>query len=335
MRVLVVGQGLAGTWTAWYLLQAGVDVHVVDPNVSTTSSRVAAGLITPITGRRLHTTWKGAVVTPAAYEAYRQIEDRYNVRILAQRPLRRIFRDPDMPGLFAKRCLTDEFDWLRVASIEPGRHNGVDYPYGGFEVDAATVDTNVFLDTMRLALSVEHGTIDPEAWQQLEQDYDAVIWCDGWTAQRHPLWSWLPFAPVKGEILDVHIDGLNIDHVLSAGIWLIPMGNARYRLGSTYDWDTLDAEPTQAARAWLLDQARLLIQRDIIVERHRAAVRPSSHMRRPYVGPHPQQARQVICNGFGTKGSLLAPWVCRGLADFLVHATPLDAEIDVRQWWKS
>ncbi|MBU3740960.1 MAG: FAD-binding oxidoreductase [Candidatus Kapabacteria bacterium] len=335
MRVLVVGQGLAGSWTAWYLRAAGVDVHVIDPNASTTSSRVAAGLITPITGRRLHTTWKGSVVTPAAYDAYRHIEERFSVRILDRRPLRRVFRDPDMPALFAKRCTTDEFDWLRVAPIEPGRHDVVDYPFGGFEVDAATVDTNVFLDTMCHALSVEHGVIDPETWKQLEDTYDTVVWCDGWTAQHHPLWSWLPFAPVKGEILDVHIDGMHLDHILSAGIWLIPMGEARYRLGSTYDWDTLDDIPTTAARDWLLEQGRHLVQRDIVVERHRAAVRPSSHMRRPYVGPHPVHPRHIICNGFGTKGSLLTPWVCKVLAEFIVQATPLDSEIDVRQWWKA
>ncbi len=335
MRALVVGQGLAGSWTAWFLRQAGVTVRIVDPNHPTTSSRVAAGLITPITGRRLHTTWKGAVVTPEAYTAYQEIEQRSAARILHRRALRRIFRDADMPALFAKRMQTDEFDWLRVSLIEAGQHDGISYPFGGFEVDAATVDTAAFLDVMRDELHVDHGTVDVNTWRALEAEYDAVVWCDGWTAMQHPLWSWLPFAPVKGEILDVHVPGMTIDHVLSAGIWMIPMGNERYRLGSTYDWDTLDDVPTEAAREHLLTQAEQLIQRRPVVEGHRAAVRPSSHMRRPYVGPHPLYPRQYICNGFGTKGSLLTPWVCRHLVDTIVAAAPLDIEIDVRQWWKA
>lgn len=333
MRVLVVGQGLAGSWVAWYLRKRAVSVTVVDPGIATTSSRVAAGLITPITGRRLHTTWKGAVVTPVAYAAYADVEATFDVRVLDKRPLRRIFRDASMPALFATRCATDEFDWLRVAALQPGTYDGVDFPHGGFEVDAAAVETTVFLDTMRATLGVTPETVDVARWSDLDREYDTVIWCDGWTAQRHPLWEWLPFAPVKGEILDVHIQGFSIDHMLSAGIWLVPRGNDRYRLGSTYDWDTLDDVPTEHARTTLLEQARQLLQRDIVVEGHRAAVRPASHMRRPYVGRHPVYPRHVICNGFGTKGSLLTPWVAQHLVEHLVDALPLDAEIDVQQWW--
>jgi glycine/D-amino acid oxidase-like deaminating enzyme len=187
---------------------------------------------------------------------------------------------------------------------------------------------------MRTALNVVSDTIDGTQWKQLEHNHDVVVWCDGWTAQEQPLWSWLPFAPVKGEILDVHIEGFSIDHMLSAGIWLVPRGNERYRLGSTYDWDNLNDIPTELAKTSLIAQATHLLQRAITVEGHRAAVRPASHMRRPYVGPHPLFPRQYICNGFGTKGSLLTPWVARHLVDHLVDATPLDAEIDVRQWWR-
>jgi glycine/D-amino acid oxidase-like deaminating enzyme len=269
-----------------------------------------------------------------AYEAYAEIESRFGVSVLDQRPLRRIFRDASMPALFAARCATDEFDWLRVSPLEPGEHYGVEFPFGGFEVDAAAVETSVFLDTMRTALNVVSDTIDGTQWKQLEHDHDVVVWCDGWTAQEQPLWSWLPFAPVKGEILDVHIEGFSIDHMLSAGIWLVPRGNERYRLGSTYDWDNLNDIPTELAKTSLIAQATHLLQRAITVEGHRAAVRPASHMRRPYVGPHPLFPRQYICNGFGTKGSLLTPWVARHLVDHLVDATPLDAEIDVRQWWR-
>lgn len=333
MRFLVVGLGLAGAWTAWWLRDLGAEVAIVDPGLPSTCSRVAAGLINPITGRRLHTTWKGEEITRMAIDAYADVERRTAAAIVRRRRLRRVFRDADMAAVFAERMSTDEYRWLDVHAIESGMHDEIDYPFGGFEVDAATIDTNAFLDAVRTHISVRQGVAD-DAWISARQaDVDAIIWCTGWTASQHPLWSWLPFAPVKGEILDVRVPGLRLDHILSTNIWLIPLGDDRYRLGSTYDWDDLTESPTDAARATLIWQAERLLGRTVIVEGHQAGIRPASHRRRPYVGRHPLDARQVLCNGLGTKGSLLGPWTALQLARHLMYAEPLDPEIDLQQWW--
>lgn len=333
MRALVVGLGLAGAWTAWHLREAGAAVTVVDPLLHTTCSRVAAGLINPITGRRLHTTWRGREVTSAAFDAYATVERKHGVRIVRHLPLRRVFRDAEMARIFDERRATEEFNWLHVQAIAAGEHDGVTFPHGGYVVDAATVDTNVFLDVMRTDLDVVQGTVD-DAWLHANAaSFDVIVWCNGWAAARDPLWSWLPFAPVKGEILDVRVPGLEVDHIISSNIWLIPMSGERYRLGSTYDWDDLTESPTDQAKATLTWQAERLLGRRVIVEGHRAGIRPASHTRRPYVGRHPADPRHVLCNGFGTKGSLLAPWTAQQLVQHLVFAEPLDLELDITQWW--
>lgn len=335
MRALVVGLGLAGAWTAWFLRDAGVAVTVVDPLLPSTCSRVAAGLINPITGRRLHTTWRGQEVTRTAFAAYASVEHKHGVQIVRHLPLRRVFRDADMARVFDERQATDEFDWLHVQAIASGDHDGVAFPYGGYAVDAATVDTTAFLDVMRSDLDVVQDTVD-DAWLLAHADrFDVIVWCNGWIAARHPLWSWLPFAPVKGEILDVHVPGLDVDHIIASNIWLIPMGDERYRLGSTYDWDDLTDTPTDQARATLTWQAERLLGRRVIVEAHRAGIRPASHTRRPYVGRHPADPRHVLCNGLGTKGSLLAPWTAQQLVRNLVFAEPLDQELDIMPWWNT
>ena len=51
MDYLIVGQGLAGSLMAWHLLQRDQRVLVVDRDEPVTSSKVAAGLITPIAGQ--------------------------------------------------------------------------------------------------------------------------------------------------------------------------------------------------------------------------------------------------------------------------------------------
>lgn len=63
-KALIIGQGLAGTALAWQLCQQGVPFILVDEHLPDSSSKVAAGLITPITGMRLNLGWRIAELIP-------------------------------------------------------------------------------------------------------------------------------------------------------------------------------------------------------------------------------------------------------------------------------
>ena len=49
---IIVGQGVAGTLLAYFLLKAGQNVIAIDNYHKGAASNVAAGIINPITGRR-------------------------------------------------------------------------------------------------------------------------------------------------------------------------------------------------------------------------------------------------------------------------------------------
>jgi glycine/D-amino acid oxidase-like deaminating enzyme len=55
---IIVGQGLAGSCLALELIEEGKRVIVFSEPKGKTASRVAAGLINPITGRKMKLTWK-------------------------------------------------------------------------------------------------------------------------------------------------------------------------------------------------------------------------------------------------------------------------------------
>ncbi|MFM7974104.1 MAG: FAD-dependent oxidoreductase, partial [Pirellula sp.] len=57
LDLLVVGGGLAGCAMVWQALRRGLNVALVDQLSPQSSSRVAAGLVTPITGNRLALSW--------------------------------------------------------------------------------------------------------------------------------------------------------------------------------------------------------------------------------------------------------------------------------------
>src|SRR5215204_1571960 len=54
---LIIGQGISGTWLSYYLQKANKSFVVIDNDQPNSASRVAAGIINPVTGRRIVKTW--------------------------------------------------------------------------------------------------------------------------------------------------------------------------------------------------------------------------------------------------------------------------------------
>ena len=325
--VHVVGFGLAGALLAWELRKLDVDVSIIDLGETETSSHVAAGMITPVTGRRLKPTWRCAELTEVAHSVYGEIETAHSIELWTEWALRRVFREEVMVEWFRERLQRGEYEPLTVNEILPGFHDDVEYPFGGFSHDGvATINIPLMIETLRKTLEITALGSGGNA--------DVTVHCTGYRAHTDELWSWLPIEPSKGEILDVTIPGLHLDHVLTNGTWLLPIGGEQYRIGATHDWDDHDPQPTEDGKRRLLHAAQQLVNRTIIVDKHRAAIRPSTKFKRPLAGFHPLDPTQAVFNGLGTKGALQAPWAAKQLARHIVLGEPLDHEIDIQRWWK-
>ena len=100
---MIVGQGLAGSCLAWSLHWAGRRVMIVDRGDKITASRIAAGLITPVTGRRMAPThgYKESYRQAAAF--YRRIERELNCRLLDEKPAIRQFVNADEQKAFEQK----------------------------------------------------------------------------------------------------------------------------------------------------------------------------------------------------------------------------------------
>ena len=64
---LLIGQGIAGTALSYQLLKRGKNVLLIDKKRNDSSSRVAAGLFNPITGRRMIKTWLADKLFPYCF----------------------------------------------------------------------------------------------------------------------------------------------------------------------------------------------------------------------------------------------------------------------------
>ena len=67
---LIIGQGISGTFLSYYLQRENKSFLVIDNNFKSAPSRIAAGIINPVTGRRMVTVWMADEVLPFDKNAY-------------------------------------------------------------------------------------------------------------------------------------------------------------------------------------------------------------------------------------------------------------------------
>lgn len=315
---VIVGQGLAGTALAWALLKRGKRVRVLDRETGNRASRVAAGLLTPITGKRLAESWRWGELFPAARAFYRSVEAELGWEFFREAPAVRLFQS--------------EAECARYRGARCEVPAGFRAPLGAFEMPAARLDVCAYLDASHDAFRAKgiYERADFDLGAPLPNE--TVVFCRGFGASADPWFGEIAWNAAKGEILTVRVPELREERVVHFGGWLAPVGEHLYRLGATYTWNPLDTLTTHEARAELESKLRAVLEGPFEVVGHDAAVRPVIDAGKPALGTHPRNARVACFNGLGSKGSLLAPFFAEQLAAHLCVGAPVDPEVDVRRW---
>lgn len=340
---IIIGQGLAGTTLAWHLLDRGQRVLVIDRAESSTSSRLAAGLITPITGQRLTVSWRCREFLEQAVSFYRQVESRTRTSFLHTNGALRFWQNEREPLVFARR-LADEPEFASLMDSLSDVPDGVAADQGGFSMPtAARLNVPLFLDLSRTEFqrlgAYAEADIDPVNDLAVESERASipclgatartVIFCQGIAAADNPWFCGVEFDATRGEILTVRFPQLEEHRTLHRGVWLASLGDGLYRLGATSRWHDLDEGPTEAGRDWLCSRLREWLSCDFEIVAHDAGVRPIVKGRHPLLGRHPTLPQFAYFNGLGSKGSLQAPAMAAQLAAHLVDGTPLDSQVDL------
>ena len=315
-RIQIVGHGLAGAILADVASRAGCQIKVTDTTLPTgaSSSRVAAGLFTPVTGQRLTPGWAMDDALPEVHQYYPDLEIRLGISCFHPLPTLRVIRDeaawhhwqtqPHPPAVLPAPSPT--------SPLKPAA--GALWIHGG-----GWVNLPPLLD----ALTRERQT--KAEWGEWPAP-DLTVDCSGHRAATHPLWQEAGWRNAHGDILTLHIPGLPQTCIHSFGKFLLPLGNQRFRLGATYHWDESAPAPHPDGRAELEAALRQHLTLPFHVLNHQAGIRPVALARVPIIGPHPDHPRQWIFNGFGSKGVLHTPWLARRLVQHWRDATPLPRE---------
>ncbi len=339
---LIVGQGISGTFLSYFLLQAKKKVLVIDNGFPNSPSKIAAGVINPVTGRRLVTVWRADELLPFAWDSYREMENLLQITAISQKNIIDFFPNPFMREGFLKK-VSDNDRYTQLPVDENHFTDFFRYDFGYGEVAPAyTVHLETLLPAWRNYLSAQHILLEEhfdttELKEETRQIHykdivaDKIIFCDGTTGADNPYFKNLPFAPNKGEALVLEINGLPDTAIYKKTMLLVPYADKNiFWIGSAYAWEFENELPTTAFRNSTEELLNNWLKLPYTILEHRAGLRPATLERRPFVGIHPLHPAIGVLNGMGTKGCSLAPFFAKQLADHLTRNTPIynDASVD-------
>jgi glycine oxidase len=324
--ILIVGQGLAGTLLAWECERAGISFAIADAGHADAASRFAAGIVTPITGRRFVKSWRIDTLLPSARGAYREIETSLGVALWREMRVRRLFADEKERSVAPEKHLRDELAPYVVKAPDAE----------GFWIEGAgRVDVPALLSATRAHWRA-NGRLHEEVFHGFEDKagkFDLIIDCRGLAGARDGAFGFVPWEFSKGQILSVAVEGLAAEVVLNRGHWALPIAPGIAWIGATHEPHFTDLTPDAAGRKQLEESAAKLLGPPFSVTGHFAGVRVNLPDKRPVAGRHPANQQLGICNGLGAKGALWAPMLARQWVNHLTEGVPFDAELAVERFW--
>ncbi len=322
-RVLIVGQGLAGTALGLELETAGIAFLVASAGHDDAASRIAAGLINPITGLRAVKSAQVDTLLPEAEAFYRRAEQTLGVRLWQPMGLTRRWRDEAERAALAAK--------IASGALAPFAGPGSFGPDGVRVQGAARVDLPAllahaerrWLDAGRLRRVLvrrEEIAVDDAGVRWGTESFSHVVLCTGAGELGRAWFSAEPFAPVQGEILTLADAGVAADEARNGGgHWLLGIGAGLARVGATFVRGEGAGGVTSAAREKLTVVARELgAASGARVVEQVAGVRLILPDRLPVAGISAVQSRVGFCGALGSKGALWAPRLARAWVEHLV-----------------
>ncbi|BDD00141.1 FAD-binding oxidoreductase [Persicobacter psychrovividus] len=340
---IIIGQGIAGTVLSFQLKAEGCRVLVINKTDQNSSSRVAGGLLNPLTGRKIVLSWKAEELFPYLWPFYREMESATKTHFLhpisIYRPYAEIADQNDLSGKSADHRYEPFIENLNAVAEE-----GIHAPIGGVSMlQSGWADLNPLLDAYRTYLGedyLEEVFDEQELHHSSEgvkyKGYTAkgIIYAQGKSVAESQYWNWLPFRPVRGEVLMFKSDR-ELEKIYNKGVFVLPMGNGLYKTGSTYDHADLSNAITEKGKRIITEKLAAFWQLPFELVKHQAGVRPATKDRRPFVGQHPEYSNIYIFGGLGSKGVSLAPYFGAALKSLLLHQKPISEEVSILRYFKS
>lgn len=341
---LIIGQGISGTWLSYFFEKAKKSFLVIDNNSKNAPSKIAAGLINPVTGRRHVTVWMSDILFPFAWKSYNELGSQLGITAISRKDIVDFFPTPQMRESFILR-VSEKNEHLLLPDSSMEFEKFFIYEFGfGLVKPGYTAHLETILPAWRQYLKEKNLIVEEDfipadllihnkgiTYQNITAQ--KIIFCDGNSGVDNPWFANLPFAPNKGEALTLYIGDLPDNFIYKKGLTLAPLAQkGEWWLGSAYAWEYDHKNPTDEFRTKAEQVLKDWLKVPYEITSHYAALRPATLERRPFVGIHPHYSSIGILNGMGTKGCSLAPYFASQLTDHLVSGSPISEDASVNRF---
>ncbi|MFD1094943.1 NAD(P)/FAD-dependent oxidoreductase [Salegentibacter chungangensis] len=340
---IVVGLGLSGIAVSSHLEKHNKSFKVYE-DFSQKSSLVAGGIYNPVILKRFTPAWNAAQQLETAISFYKGLENQLEAKLVYPINIYRKFNSAEEQNNWFdaadKPNLEDFLDTKLVKDLNPFITS--EFSFGRVR-KTGVIDTDVLIKEYGKKLE-KSGRIEFERFRyadlqvgETELNYNGVkarniIFCEGFGMLNNPYFNYLPLRGNKGEYLIIYSEELKLKEAIKSSFFILPLGNDLYKVGATYNNHDKDPEPTEEAR----EQLKKFLERTIsckyeIVDQV-SGIRPATADRRPLVGRHPEFENMYACNGFGSRGVLIAPTMADELIEHIGNGKDLSGESDLKRF---
>ena len=340
---IIVGLGLSGISFCQKLIQNKKTFVVIDHGQQS-ASRVGSGLFNPIALKRTKPAWRASQMMATAIPFYKALEIDLGIQCVHQAPILKIMQQT-----------ADINDWHRASAlvgcksyinhdIAQNTNSVITAPLGlGAVKNTGWVDTALLVDRYSLYLKKKKALIktvfDSNALMITEYgvrygkiESKHIVFAQGVGMINNTRFSFIPFQKTKGELMIIESKDLQEKSIIHGGVFIIPLGSNRYRIGSTYNWkDQMEGTTTNASIS-LQKKLNKIISASYRIISQSAGFRPTTPDRRPVIGVHPEFPQLAICNGMGSRGVLQAPFCAGLLYDHIEKGTPIFQEVNLNRF---
>lgn len=335
---------MCGTLLSRELLSRGKSLVVIDCDKLYSASKVASGVINPVTGRRIVRTWRIEELLPFAWTTYNNFGNELGAEIVKQCDILDFHSSRQMAEVFEERLPNEPYLSEVNDTTELSQMFNFHYSVGQVS-PCLLIDLQTMLPLWQKSLINKNALLQEAfSWENCKVEMNTVtyknfvaekiICCEGVAGFHNPYFKNLPYTHMKGEALIVSIPGLPRTNIYKQGINIVPWKDDLFWIGSTYEWNFKDMNPTPAWRKKVEEQLAYWLKLPFKIVDHIASDRPANMERRPFVGLHPLYNSVGLFNGMGAKGCSLAPFFANQFANHLIDAPPIYADADVKRFEK-
>ena len=359
-EVVIVGGGVAGCATAYYLAKAGIRSIIVEPGeLAGHASGFAAGSLAPLEGHgvpgplrslsmesfHMHRGLPQELAEASGLDYEYRVASHITValeesQIPQMEESLALYSGASAHGFEARRLDLDE-----AHRLEPRLSSKVIqalYTSGALALDSYKFTLSLAEAAQSMGATVVRGTVKglESAGGRInkvlldgdEVSCDAVVLAMGPWSRKAESWldAYIPVDPLKGEILRIRPPGPPLEHDFFGGrsaMYSKPDGLVW--CGTTEEWRGFDNRSLEAIRKTIVQWADAVLpgvgQGELVL--HTACLRPVTPDWLPIIGKLPGYENLVVVTGAGKKGILLGPAMGKAAAD-IIAAGATDLSVD-------